>query len=345
MSDDRTSRGALAAEQLCGALWDALHEAVRTGDDAEAVSLSRRLAEVCGAVVDLIEVGAHPYARPPERAASSSAPFLGESDEPVSPPTRRAPRAAADAGARVGRQAAPVERGSDVGGVRREATVVDEQATGETVGDERRDGRVAGDAQVIDERGPIAASAAIVDIRDVRGDDDAPWTVAVQRRLKRYEEDGDPFVVMLVAALDFDSLQGLRRDRGVEEMTVAFEQTIVGELRPADVLMREREGRYWLLAPGTDGHAAHALAARIETAVRFAGGGHGARLAVAFGIAVCPDDGQDARTLLSYADVDLYAAQSKGLRRRGLEWDGRPSRDDRPLYDDRPSWDDRPSPA
>ena len=95
-----------------------------------------------------------------------------------------------------------------------------------------------------------------------------------------------------------------------------MEDALARELRPADSLTRERPGRYWLLAPQTDGPRRAVLAERLARAVSSSASHRGTPLEVAVGIAVCPEDGRQASELAAHADVGLYAARAAGRSSR-----------------------------
>jgi GGDEF domain-containing protein len=94
----------------------------------------------------------------------------------------------------------------------------------------------------------------------------------------------------------------------------AAERAICNELRPADMLVRERLGRYWLTAPETDLATGRALGQRLADAVAAAAFHHGAPLALSIGLAVAPDDALDAEMLAAHADEGLFAARAAGVR-------------------------------
>ncbi|HEX8121689.1 MAG TPA: hypothetical protein VF549_10550 [Solirubrobacteraceae bacterium] len=142
----------------------------------------------------------------------------------------------------------------------------------------------------------------------------APWTAAVERRLQRHSDDGLPFALLCVEVADLDRLVAADRDRDVAKALEAAEAAVCAQLRPADVLVRERPGRYWLVAPDTDGDAARSLAHLLAAAVAGVPGHRGAPLEAAVGLAVAPNDGVDAPALEGRAEEGLFAARAAGLR-------------------------------
>lgn len=150
-------------------------------------------------------------------------------------------------------------------------------------------------------------------IRDARQSLDAtPWSTVVQRRLDRYLADRDRFAVLLVELLDAERLRLAQSLTDASRQIRDVEAAMVAQLRPADALVRETDGRYWLIAPDTDASAARALAGAIAAAARRNASHRGAPLGVAIGIALCPEHGVEAASLLGHAEVDLYAAEAGG---------------------------------
>src|SRR3954469_2858640 len=132
-----------------------------------------------------------------------------------------------------------------------------------------------------------------------------PWRAAIERRLAA----GGPFAVLAVEADDAERL--LAAGGADAAALVAFERAVRGAVGPADAVVRERAGRLCVVAAAAD---ARALAGRIAEAAGAAAAPHGATLAVAVGIASCPDDGTDAGALAAVADERLFAARAAGVR-------------------------------
>jgi GGDEF domain-containing protein len=292
MSAERTSRAAVAAEELCAALWEALHEQLREGASERAVAFGERIAEVSRSVAELAsleEPRSSDEVRPTSKdeADARQRTHLGERG------------AAADGNADVGQGGAHVGEGpaehriADPDRAREHATI-----------------DVAGGAMLIDEQedaaGPIAIRAARQSAQS------GSWSAAVQRRLDRHREDGAPFAVLLLELLDVERLRIAQLPVDAEHQVRDVEAAIVEQLRPADALVREADGRYWLIAPDTDAVDARALAIRLGASARRSASHRGVPLQLAVGIAICPEHGVREGALLSHAKVDLYAAQARG---------------------------------
>jgi GGDEF domain-containing protein len=262
VSAERTSRAAEAAQQLCAALWEALHEQLQAGSPQQAAMLAQRIAET-------------------SRSLSELALLQGQETSD---------------GAPAHQPSSAVAAGSDLDGTARQ-----EEAIVASVPD----------AVIVDERSePAHEPIAIRDARPSR--QDTPWAIAVQRRLDRYQSDREHFAVMLVELLDAERLRLAQSPLDAERQVREVESAMVQQLREADTLVREADGRYWLLAPDSDASAARSLAGAIAASARRCTSHRGAPLEVAVGIALCPQHGAQVGALLGHAEVDLYAAQADG---------------------------------
>ncbi|MCL5959245.1 MAG: EAL domain-containing protein [Chloroflexi bacterium] len=83
-------------------------------------------------------------------------------------------------------------------------------------------------------------------------------------------------------------------------------------LRPADTVARLGGDEFAVLLPGANVRDATATAARLLRALRqpFPINGHLLDVTASIGIALCPEHGRDADTLLRQADVAMYVAKS-----------------------------------
>jgi hypothetical protein len=303
------ARAAVAAvEALRGVLWEALLEDVAPvyGERAGArliADMADRLSFVCArllgsAVESLQQAVAHgpaeepaPHARVEPSGALSRAVIVDERSEDVSAvPERLAPTAAPR----------PVQH------------------------DER--------PLSWDESPPVppGSASAEIEIRDERVDDGAAARIgSIARWLQRYASDRKPFAVMLLEPMDIELLRDLPGElaRVDGELGQMLERT----LGPAAVALpaalsetapsytRESPGRYWVLAPRGDASAAAALCERLVRGAGRISGVRGLPLELAFGTAMCPQDGREPSALAAHADVDLYAARSAArLASRGV---------------------------
>jgi GGDEF domain-containing protein len=139
-----------------------------------------------------------------------------------------------------------------------------------------------------------------------------PWLTAISRRLERRETDGLPFAVFVVEIDDLDRLLAAEAGREVALALEAAERGLTAELAPADLVVRERLGRWWLTSPDRDPATARDLGERVATAIANAQLG-GAPLGVSIGLAVCPDDGDTLDALAERADEAMFTARAAGV--------------------------------
>jgi GGDEF domain-containing protein len=139
-----------------------------------------------------------------------------------------------------------------------------------------------------------------------------PWLGAIARRLERREQDGLSFAVLVVEVDDLDRLLASQSGREVAFALEGAERGLTAELAPADLVVRERLGRWWLTSPDRDPHTARELGARVAAAIARASLG-GAPLAASIGVAVCPEDGDSVDGLVGRADEGMFAARSAGV--------------------------------
>ena len=91
------------------------------------------------------------------------------------------------------------------------------------------------------------------------------------------------------------------------------ERALRDELRPGDAAVRERDGRLWIIGGGTTLEGARALGRRLANAASNAGTSPARRCEASVGIAVSPDDGTDAASLVAHADEGVFAARAAGV--------------------------------
>ncbi|MGA2319310.1 MAG: hypothetical protein ABSG95_01030 [Solirubrobacteraceae bacterium] len=175
-----------------------------------------------------------------------------------------------------------------------------------------------------------------IKIRDERGGEGpAAWIGSIGLQLERFERDRRPFAVLLVELEDLERLSRVEPAREISRLARQVEDVLAAELRggasPAPeragalqdrvrepivatpgfaTVVRERPGRYWVLAPETDERGAGVLAARLAGAVGACASPAGRRREVVVGTAVCPEHGEQAAALAAHADVALYAARA-----------------------------------
>jgi GGDEF domain-containing protein len=98
----------------------------------------------------------------------------------------------------------------------------------------------------------------------------------------------------------------------IDELLEAIERALAAELRPADQLLRDEPGLYWVTAPDTGPAVGRLLAERLAEAATAAASHRGAPLTVSIGVATCPDNGEDFETLSERAGHAMFQARAAG---------------------------------
>jgi diguanylate cyclase (GGDEF)-like protein len=153
-------------------------------------------------------------------------------------------------------------------------------------------------------------------IRVARPSESSLWLEALQRQLAEGGRSGHRFALLVV---DLDAADRLRL-AAEDDAAEAFDgvaRAVREEVRRADVVAHEDDGRVWVIAGDTGRGGAAELALRIADAVEAAAALHGAPLTASIGIAVYPDDGRDATALTAQAEEGMFAARATGARVAG----------------------------
>jgi GGDEF domain-containing protein len=348
---DRLERAARGAQQLCDALWEALHEELRDPSSERIVHLSLRLAEVSSSVA-LLAGGATGEARqsggsvlktsvgsplddpatsvittggaPAEARLAPVAPSAPAGEARLASASDREPRlASAPSVAPDPEPSEPpaVERRTPPAPSRPDPLPPDPPSLVAVQPIPTRAGEYTF-TKLVDERGPVDAAERLasvapiqpeIEIHDVRHEEGpSAWVSSVGRLLARHAEDGLPFAVLLVEIVDVARLERAETPHDLHGMVSQVESALGRAMRSTDELSRETRGRYWLVAPETNGTGARMLAERLARLVRGSATHRGVPLEVAVGIAVCPDDGTEAPALAARADLGVYSARATG---------------------------------
>jgi GGDEF domain-containing protein len=288
---ERLTRAARAAQTLSETLWEALLQELADPRPERVAELSEQLGEVAAVVASLARVDVRAREEPAEPANAG----------PVEQELRFA--RATTYGEPISEKPAPSGEPAEAPVSPSPAVLIDELAPSARPGARARPR----------EGDPPRKARPQIEIRDERSaEGPAAWIDSIGRRLERHEQDRSPFAVLLVELVDLERLRHAEPAEELSRLMSLLEDALARELRPADSLTRERPGRYWLLAPQTDGPGAQALLERIARAVRSSVSHRRTPLEVAVGVAVCPEDGRRASELAAHADVGLYAARAAG---------------------------------
>jgi GGDEF domain-containing protein len=309
---------AAGVEALRAATWRALRAELRDAYPEEVADLADRLAYVCSRVVEssLTAPSADGAGRaegplaealataPAEAPAGSVRPI----QTPLAPPPAHAPApdepvAPPPAGVEAIDLPEPQEERDPLTSLAEELAAAPPSGVNGTVEDEMY--ALPADA-------PSVTRLRRVDATWEARDAGPPWLAAIVRRLERREQDGLPFAVFVVEVDDLDRLLAAQTGREVALALETAERGLTAELAPADLIVRERLGRWWLTSPDRDPNAARDLGTRVAAAIAAADLG-GMPLSASIGVAVCPEDGETLDALAGRADEGMFAARAAGV--------------------------------
>jgi GGDEF domain-containing protein len=306
------TRATRAARELCELLWEALHQELRSPRAERVRELSQRLAEVSSTVA-LLTHRPDGDEGPLERRAPTTP--VGEPAGSASGTASGGPVAAAPAVPAPATPApvSPLTPVPDPSGPHPAAAQSEPPPVREPDADAARAARI----RLVDELEPQDASSVAVEVeRPVGGlrpqEGASAWVGTVGRLLERHAVDGLPFAVLLVEVVDVAHIERSESPVQVNNLIAQVEGALGRALRSHDTLTRESLGRYWLVAPETNGTGARMLAERLARLVRSSASHRGVPLEVAVGIAVCPEDGLEAPELAARADLSVYSARATG---------------------------------
>jgi GGDEF domain-containing protein len=291
---ERLQRVTRAARELSDALWDSLQHELSEASSERVRALAQRLGEVSSTLALLL--GEHEPSTPAAGTVSATA---NEGSAPAQP----------DEGGRPSserrRPPEPVLAPKPYVGF---APGFDQRSEQPLV-DERKPAIVMPFAPPV--RGESEQSE--IEIRDARREEgSAAWISSVGRMLARYHEDHLPFAVLLIEIVDVAHLERSETPHDLHGIVAQVESALGRGMRATDELSRETLGRYWLLAPDTNGTGARMLAERLARLVRGSASHRDVPMEVAIGISVCPEDGADAPALAAHADLGVYSARATG---------------------------------
>jgi diguanylate cyclase (GGDEF)-like protein len=144
------------------------------------------------------------------------------------------------------------------------------------------------------------------------GSRDAPPPVDWHAAATRLLADGRAFALLAVEIDDVARLLASDPEVAADALARAAD-AVRAELRPGDVLGREGDGRFWVVAAELGASGGRALAERLADAVAAAATIRRAPLAISVGLAAAPADGADLDALASRADEALFAARAAGV--------------------------------
>jgi GGDEF domain-containing protein len=167
-------------------------------------------------------------------------------------------------------------------------------------------------------RGPLAVPGE----RPVTWPDDAGppapaardplWLGALEDEIR--QAAGVPLSLLLAELEDADVMRGAQTPAAAADTFGRFAGAVRSAVRGQDILVRETDGRAWIIARDTGRAGAYALGERIAAAVRDADSWHSVPLTASVGIAVLGEDGRTSAELVEAAEEARFAAAAHGVR-------------------------------
>jgi GGDEF domain-containing protein len=315
------TRAVRAARELCELLWESLHQELRDPREGRVRELSQRLADVSSTVALLT---ATPLDGPGERRSrpESVGPAVPPSGvatappRPISPVPEPAPVSQPRRTEPPRAEPPPPEPAASAPRAAQDAPSPPGGEPLRVVGEEPVRMRLVDELEQAEQPVSMAMSAAVDGqatlggVRPQQGP--LAWVNTVGRLLERHAVDGLPFAVLLVEVVDVAQIERSESPMTVSNLIAQVEGALGKALRAHDTLTRESMGRYWLVAPETNGTGARMLGERLARLVRSSASHRGVPLEVAVGIAICPEDGIEAPELAARADLSVYSARATG---------------------------------
>jgi len=135
---------------------------------------------------------------------------------------------------------------------------------------------------------------------------------------KRARREMTRFAVLF---LDLDGFKTINDTLGHgvgDELLLAVSKRVTDVLRRSDTVARIGGDEFVVLLPGIiDWEKAEGVAQKIVDSIQdaFSIEGHEVRITASVGVAVYPDDSDNARELIEYADMAMYGAKNQGKNR------------------------------
>jgi len=138
---------------------------------------------------------------------------------------------------------------------------------------------------------------------------------ALELELERARRGGQPFAVLAADLDHFKAVNDRLGHPGGDRALTRSATTLSEGKRMIDAVARVGGEEFSVIAPATDERGAYALAERLRTRLRAAFLSEPVPLTISVGIALYPDHGGSAESLLRADDEALYAAKKLGRDR------------------------------
>jgi diguanylate cyclase (GGDEF)-like protein len=139
----------------------------------------------------------------------------------------------------------------------------------------------------------------------------------LSRELQQAERYGSPLSIVMVDIDDFKNYNDTNGHEAGNEVLTTMAGLLADSLRRSDVPARYGGEEFVLVLPATPKSDARLVAERARVAIEQHPFPHretqpGGALTVSMGVATCPADGRDERSLVRHADQAMYVAKARG---------------------------------
>jgi diguanylate cyclase (GGDEF)-like protein len=135
------------------------------------------------------------------------------------------------------------------------------------------------------------------------------WLRVLLAEQRRYDH---PFALVMIGIEGLKRIREAHGDAAGDRMVAALGTIVRRQIRTVDHAFRLGDDEFCVLAPHQRADAMVVLGDRLCRVVDGAQGPESPRVAIAAGIAGCPDHGDDAESLLSAAEQAMWAANAAG---------------------------------
>lgn len=158
----------------------------------------------------------------------------------------------------------------------------------------------------------VVRAVALQGLAGVEAVDDA-WLAMLELEIRQRGGAGGGVALLVVELEDVARVAAVDGEVAARATVAQFQAAVQGVVRQQDAVVREGEGRVWIVADGLSRPAAEAVAERVACAVCDLPEWHGAPPAASVGIAIVGEDGDDVGEAVEAAEEARFAALAEGV--------------------------------
>lgn len=141
------------------------------------------------------------------------------------------------------------------------------------------------------------------------------FQVRLREELSRTRRHGRPTALLLLDLDDFKRINDHHGHAVGDQVLRDISEILMANSRETDIACRYGGEELAVILPETALPEACQVAERLRQAVQARHDSRGLRVTVSTGVAVCPDHGEDADTLINAVDAAMYRAKGNGKNR------------------------------